>query len=157
MKFQTYLIKYGEIGIKGKNRYMFEDALVRQIRHSLKDLDGLFHTYKAQGRVYVDCDGDYDGDEVVEALKRVFGIVGICPVVRVEDKGFEELKKDVIAYMDEVYPDKNIRYIETVTKEHKMDFSRLMAYGNKNKLLETIVGETKEELVSIKATALYKI
>ena len=107
MKFQTYLIKYGEIGIKGKNRYMFEDALVRQIKHSLKDLDGLFHTYKAQGRVYVDCDGDYDGDEVVEALKRVFGIVGICPVVRVEDKGFEELKKDVIAYMDEVYPDKN--------------------------------------------------
>lgn len=48
MKFQTYLIKYGEIGIKGKNRYMFEDALVRQIKHSLKDLDGLFHTYKAQ-------------------------------------------------------------------------------------------------------------
>ena len=110
MKFQTYLIKYGEIGIKGKNRYMFEDALVRQIKHSLKDLDGLFHTYKAQGRVYVDCDGDYDGDEVVEALKRVFGIVGICPVVRVEDKGFEELKKDVIAYMDEVYPDKNITF-----------------------------------------------
>ena len=110
MKFQTYLIKYGEIGIKGKNRYMFEDALVRQIKNSLKDLDGLFHTYKAQGRVYVDCDGDYDGDEVVEALKRVFGIVGICPVVRVEDKGFEELKKDVIAYMDEVYPDKNITF-----------------------------------------------
>ena len=97
MKFQTYLIKYGEIGIKGKNRYMFEDALVRQIKHSLKDLDGLFHTYKAQGRVYVDCDGDYDGDEVVEALKRVFGIVGICPVVRVEDKGFEELKKDYVS------------------------------------------------------------
>lgn len=68
------------------------------------------NTYKAQGRVYVDCDGDYDGDEVVEALKRVFGIVGICPVVRVEDKGFEELKKDVIAYMDEVYPDKNITF-----------------------------------------------
>ena len=36
--------------------------------------------------------------------------VGICPVVRVEDKGFEELKKDVIAYMDEVYPDKNITF-----------------------------------------------
>ena len=104
MKFQTYLIKYGEIGIKGKNRYMFEDALVRQIRHSLKDLDGLFHTYKAQGRVYVDCDGDYDGDEVVEALKRVFGIVGICPVVRKEVKDPEGLKKDVTAYVGEMYP-----------------------------------------------------
>ena len=75
MKFQTYLIKYGEIGIKGKNRYMFEDALVRQIRHSLKDLDGLFHTYKAQGRVYVDCDGDYDGDESIRNCRDLSG----CP------------------------------------------------------------------------------
>ena len=33
MKFHSFLIKYGEIGIKGKNRYMFEDALVRQIRY----------------------------------------------------------------------------------------------------------------------------
>ena len=110
MKFHSFLIKYGEIGIKGKNRYIFEDALVRQIRYALQGADGEFLVHKCHGRVYVDCDGDYDGDEVVEALKRVFGIVGICPVVRVEDKGFEELKKDVIAYMDEVYPDKNITF-----------------------------------------------
>ena len=31
MKFQAFLIKYGEIGLKGKNRYMFEDALMNQI------------------------------------------------------------------------------------------------------------------------------
>ena len=28
MKFHSFLIKYGEIGIKGKNRYLFEDALL---------------------------------------------------------------------------------------------------------------------------------
>lgn len=110
MKFQTFLIKYGEIGIKGKNRYMFEDALVRQIRFALKDVEGEFHVYKSQARVYVDCEGIYDCDDVTEALKRVFGIVGICPVVRAEDKGFEQLKKDVTAYMDEAYPDKNITF-----------------------------------------------
>lgn len=48
MKFQTYLIKYGEIGIKGKNRYMFEDALVRQVKFVLKDVEGDFHVYKSQ-------------------------------------------------------------------------------------------------------------
>ena len=110
MKFQTYLIKYGEIGIKGKNRYMFEDALVRQIRHSLKDLDGLFHTYKAQGRVYVDCEGEYDFEETVESLKKVFGIVGICPVVRVPVAELEQLKKDVVSYVDQVYEDKNLTF-----------------------------------------------
>ncbi len=51
MKFQTYLIKYGEIGIKGKNRYMFEDALVRQVKFALKDVEGDFHVYKSQARV----------------------------------------------------------------------------------------------------------
>jgi thiamine biosynthesis protein ThiI len=40
----------------------------------------------------------------------VFGIVGICPVVVVEDKGFDDLKKVVVNYMDEMYPDKNTTF-----------------------------------------------
>ena len=31
MRYQSFLIKYAEIGIKGKNRHIFEEALVRQI------------------------------------------------------------------------------------------------------------------------------
>lgn len=110
MRFHTFLLKYGEIGIKGKNRYLFEDALVRQVRRSLRDVDGEFMVHKSQARIYVDCEGDYDYEEVVERLKRVFGLVGICPVVRMEDQGFEKLKEDVVAYMDELYPDKNITF-----------------------------------------------
>lgn len=110
MEFHSFLIKYGEIGIKGKNRYLFEDALVRQIRFALKDVDGSFYVHKAQGRVYVDCEGAYDYEETVESLKRVFGIVGICPVVRLEDQGFEQLKKDVAAYIDDIYENKNFSF-----------------------------------------------
>lgn len=110
MKFQSFLIKYGEIGIKGKNRYLFEDALVRQIRHSLSEVEGAFDVHKAQGRIYVECEAGYDYEETVDALKRVFGIVGICPVVHVEDKGFEELKREVVGYMDQMYPDKKITF-----------------------------------------------
>lgn len=110
MEFHSFLIKYGEIGIKGKNRYLFEDALVRQIRFALKDVDGSFYVHKAQGRVYVDCEGAYDYEETVESLKRVFDIVGICPVVRLEDQGFEQLKKDVAAYIDDIYENKNFSF-----------------------------------------------
>ena len=110
MRFHTFLLKYGEIGIKGKNRYLFEDALVRQIRFALRDVDGDFYVHKSQARIYVDCEGEYDYEDTVEHLKRVFGIVGICPVVRMEDRGFEELKKDVVAYMDEMYPDKKLTF-----------------------------------------------
>lgn len=105
--FQSFLIKYGEIGIKGKNRYVFEEALMKQISHALKPVDGEFEVSREQGRIYVDALGDYDYDDAVLAMSRVFGIVGICPMVRVEDQGFEQLAKDVIKYLDDVYPDKN--------------------------------------------------
>ena len=107
MRFHSFLIKYGEIGIKGKNRYMFEDALVRQIRFALKDVDGEFLVHKCHGRVYVDCEGEYDYEETVDALKKVFGIVGICPVVRKQVKAIEELKKDVVEYVGQMYPEGN--------------------------------------------------
>ena len=110
MKFHSFLIKYGEIGIKGKNRYMFEDALVRQIRYALSDVDGDFYVHKCHGRVYVDCNGEYDYEDTVESLSRVFGIVGICPVVRREVKEIEELKKDVVVYMGEMYPEGNCTF-----------------------------------------------
>ncbi len=110
MTFQTFLIKYGEIGIKGKNRYLFEDALVRQIRFALRDAEGRFSVYKSQARIYVDCEGNYDSDEVVERLRNVFGIVGICPVARRENAGFDQLKRDAVDYMDQMYPDKNITF-----------------------------------------------
>ena len=80
MKYQSFLIKYAEIGIKGKNRNMFEDALVRQIKSALKFCEGRFSVVKTYGRIFVNCLTEYDYDEVVERLSKVFGIWGICPV-----------------------------------------------------------------------------
>ena len=107
MQYTSFLIKYAEIAIKGKNRYVFEDALMKQMRYALKNVDGDFEITKTQGRVHVECLSDYDYDEVVEALSRVFGITGICPVVHVKDEGFDKLAEDVIKYIDDEYPDKN--------------------------------------------------
>ena len=110
MVFQSFLIKYAEIGIKGKNRYLFEDALVKQIRHALKHVEGTFQVTKAMGRIYVNAESSYDYDELLEALKRVFGIVHICPVVQMADEGFDDLSQKIISYMDEMYPDKNLTF-----------------------------------------------
>ena len=101
--FQAFLIKYGEIGVKGKNRYVFEDALVARMKQVLSDVEGTFRITKEQGRIYVEADGSFDYEEAVAALQRVFGIVGICPVVLVEDRGFEALSGDVTDYMRRLY------------------------------------------------------
>lgn len=108
--FKSFLIKYGEIGVKGKNRYMFEDALIRQIQFALKDVEGEFSVSKEQGRIYVDAVSDFDYEETVEALKRVFGIVGICPMVQVDDEGFDKLAEFIVDYMKKVYGDKELTF-----------------------------------------------
>jgi len=105
--FTAFLIKYAEIGVKGRNRYMFEDALVDQIRFALDKVEGEFKIRKTQGRIYVDAVTEFDYDETVEALKKVFGISGICPMIYVEDEGFEKLSETIVDYIGKVYPEKN--------------------------------------------------
>ncbi|MCI8985126.1 MAG: tRNA 4-thiouridine(8) synthase ThiI [Lachnospiraceae bacterium] len=105
--FRAFLIKYAEIGVKGKNRYLFENALVQQIKYALKRCEGEFAVRKTDGRIYVDAVSDFDYDETVQHLQKVFGISGICPMVYVEDEGFEKLRGTVVDYMDRVYPVKD--------------------------------------------------
>ncbi|MCR4694573.1 MAG: tRNA 4-thiouridine(8) synthase ThiI [Pseudobutyrivibrio sp.] len=110
MNYQAFLIKYSEIGVKGKNRYVFEDALVRQIKFALAKVEGDFKVEKQSGRVFVTVDGDYDFDEAVDALKHVFGISAICPTVVVDDTGFDDMAQAVVDYVDGEFEDKNFSF-----------------------------------------------
>ena len=121
LQCHSFLIKYGEIAIKGKNRYLFEDKLVEMLGFSLKPVEGEFEITKEQGRIYVNALSDYDYDEAVEAMTSVFGVVGVCPMVQVEDHGFEQLAKDVLEYLDHVYPDKN-KTFKVVSRRARKNF-----------------------------------
>ena len=39
MNYQAFLIKYGEIAVKGKNRHIFEDTLLSQIQNALRRVE----------------------------------------------------------------------------------------------------------------------
>lgn len=108
--YKAFLLKYGEIGVKGKNRHLFEDALVRDIERVLKRVEGDFKVSKESGRIFAVAGSDFDYDEAIGALSKVFGLVWICPVVQIEDKGFKDLSANVIEYIDKAYPDKNFTF-----------------------------------------------
>lgn len=123
MEYKSFLIKYAEIGTKGKNRYVFEDILCKNIRSALKRVDGKFLVRKEYGRIFVDCMEDYDYDETVEALQHVFGIVGICPVVVIPNQPWETLAKELITFVDDSYLDKNFTFkvnCRRINKEYPM-------------------------------------
>ncbi|WP_026524818.1 tRNA uracil 4-sulfurtransferase ThiI [Butyrivibrio sp. MB2005] len=112
MQYHAFVIKYAEIGIKGKNRYLFEEALVKQMERVLEKCEGDFSIFRVSGRIYLNASG-FDFDETVSALQTVFGITGICPAVCIERDGDNKLpdinglSQEVIKFIDGVYPDKN--------------------------------------------------
>ena len=96
--YNILIVKYGEIGVKGKNRYLFENKLIKNIKNMLKPI-GNFNVYKEYGRIYVDLE-DYDYEEIIEEVRQVFGIVGVCPAVRGE-KSYENLKELALKMLEE--------------------------------------------------------
>ena len=96
--YNILIVKYGEIGVKGKNRYIFENKLIKNVKNILKPI-GKFNVYKEYGRIYVDLDG-YDYEEVIEEVRKVFGIVGVCPAVRAE-KDYNLLKELALKMLEE--------------------------------------------------------
>ncbi|HAP02742.1 MAG TPA: tRNA 4-thiouridine(8) synthase ThiI [Lachnospiraceae bacterium] len=102
---KAFLVKYGEIGLKGKNRFYFEETLVKRIEEALAKIDGSFTVTRPQGRIFVEGSG-FDEDEVIDALSKVFGIIWICPCVMTDDTGFDDLSKQIIDYLKEELGDK---------------------------------------------------
>ncbi len=117
--FRSFIIKYAEIGIKGRNRYLFENALIEHIERALKGCEGDFTVRKTPGRIFLDAGSDFDFDEVVERLQKIFGIVGIAPTLTLEDEGFEVLAKQVVSYFRDMYGDREVTFKVNARRNRK--------------------------------------
>ena len=74
---EMFLLELGELVLKGLNRRMFEDKLIANAQRRLK-AHGDFKVYTKQSTMYVEPKHDgCDMDGAWEALKKVFGIVGL--------------------------------------------------------------------------------
>ena len=88
---KAFLVKYGEIALKGKNRRIFEDVLVRKVKDALAKTGGEFAVSKTRGRIFVEALSEIDEEETVAALQRGFGIIGICPVALTSPKEMKSM------------------------------------------------------------------
>lgn len=89
--FNCILIHYGELGLKGLNRPLFEKKLIENID---KALDGLEYEKirKSQGRITLELCEKSNVKEIEETLKKVFGIAWFAPCLTTE-ANIENIKK----------------------------------------------------------------
>ncbi|MCR5626115.1 MAG: tRNA 4-thiouridine(8) synthase ThiI, partial [Lachnospiraceae bacterium] len=131
---RSFLIKYAEIGLKGKNRYKFEDALVTQIRSNLRRIEGEFDVSKINGRIFVNAIEGYDLDAMMGILTKVFGIIAICPVDRIIYHTVEGVCSAAVKYVEENYENKSFSFKVDTRRSNK-------AYPKNSMEMDALVGE----------------
>ena len=95
---EIVMLKYGEIILKGQNRYRFEEILIKNIKNALKSF-GRIKVFSAQSTVYVDfLDDETDISSAVDSLKKVFGVSSLTRAYRAS-YDFDEAKAEAAEYL----------------------------------------------------------
>lgn len=95
---EIILIKVGEIALKGLNRRTFEDVLIKNLKHRIRDL-GKFNVSVAQSTIYIEpVSDDIDLDDVCERVSQVFGIVAFSRAL-VCEKSMEDILSQAPDYL----------------------------------------------------------
>lgn len=104
------LVKYGEIAMRGKNRYLIENKLIWTIIKRLEPYEG-YRVYKEQGRLLVVNEtGEFDYDTVIPIVLKILGVTAVCPGVEFEDQSIESLRKHALKHFKEHYPNGGVTF-----------------------------------------------
>ncbi len=98
---KVFLIKYGELAIKGKNRSMFENRLLATVKKNLKQL-GEFSVKKEQGRLIAMPLEEVDVEIVIEKLQRIFGIIGVAYGTKKDEVSMEAIRELAKEHMTQI-------------------------------------------------------
>ena len=115
VKYDTVLIRYGELSTKGKNRKDFITRLFHNVKYALRDYPNLTYQ-KTHDRIYIKLT-DEDTDEISAKLKRVFGISSFSFTEKVESN-IEEIQKTCLRIASE----SNKKTFKMMAKRHDKSF-----------------------------------
>ena len=115
MEERVLLVKYGEIAMRGNNRQLFVKRLVEAIRKNI-DSDGNFYVVREQGRLIIESRGtEINFETMIPKVNRIFGILGVCPGIKVTDQSIDNLKVSALKFLKEhIKPD--TKTFKVVTK-----------------------------------------
>ncbi len=98
---EIILIKNGELALKGLNRSVFEDTLIKNIKTSLKCC-GELTVRKAQSTIYIEpSDENFDFDDALDRVSKIFGIAAFSRA-RVCEKNMDDILATAPEYLADI-------------------------------------------------------
>jgi len=115
------LVRYEEIFLKGLNKHFFENKLIKNINQKLDSLGNVRIT-KSQSRIYIESDdADFDIDEAIIRLTKIFGIASVSPVMRIKSD-YDEIKKTSLEIVRELIYKKSFKTFKVESKRGDKSF-----------------------------------
>lgn len=115
-----FIVRCGEVALKGMNKPYFERMLVDRIKKNLKDFDGV-DVRRHEGLIFVRADKSIEKDSLIKQISKVFGVASISPAVEAESN-LDAIGEEAVKYMMDLIETKGIKTFKVEAKRADKNF-----------------------------------
>ncbi|MCI7413003.1 tRNA uracil 4-sulfurtransferase ThiI [Hornefia butyriciproducens] len=115
-----FIVRCGEVALKGMNKPYFEKTLAERIRRNLKDYDGV-EVKRHEGLIFVRSPKDLDSEEIIRQVSRVFGVSSISPAVEAPSD-LDAIGETAVEFMKQQIRERGIRTFKVEAKRADKTF-----------------------------------
>ncbi len=119
-EWNIYIVRCGEVALKGMNKPYFEKILVERIRKKLKDISGVEVT-RREGLIFIRSDRKNDPDLIVSQVSRVFGVASISPATEVESE-LDKIGEAAVQFMKKQIEERGVKTFKVEVKRADKNF-----------------------------------
>lgn len=116
-----FIVRCGEVALKGMNKPYFERMLAERIKKLLKRKFENFEVKRQEGLIFVRADKSYPKEEIIKEISKVFGVASISPAVEAESD-LDAIGAAAVEYMKELIEEKGIKSFKVKAKRADKGF-----------------------------------
>lgn len=115
-----FIVRCGEVALKGMNKPYFEKMLVNRIKKLLKKFDNV-EAYRHEGLIFVRADKKHDPEIIIGEISKVFGVASISPALECESE-LNSIGDAAVALMMDLIEKKGIKTFKVDAKRADKNF-----------------------------------
>lgn len=120
MKKDLYIVRCGEVALKGMNRPYFERVLLERVKKAIECYEDTEANWK-DGLMFVRVPHGADEDEVISKCVRVFGVASVSPAVQAP-KEMNDIGRLASEFMKEIIAEEEIKSFKVRAKRADKTF-----------------------------------
>ncbi|MGN0734124.1 MAG: tRNA uracil 4-sulfurtransferase ThiI [Emergencia sp.] len=115
-----FIVRCGEVALKGMNKPYFERMLVDRIKKNVKQFDNV-DVRRHEGLIFVRADKSNDKEALIKEISKVFGVASISPAVEAESH-LDAIGEEAVKYMLDLIETKGIKTFKVEAKRADKNF-----------------------------------